>query len=80
MVGRKEKLRLVTGKQSEKEGVRKKKRGRLEREKQRKRERAERFEAAEEGVFQGCLTEILGVFLASCSLEKERTEKERGCR
>ena len=36
---------------------------------------AERFEAAEEEVLGGCVTEILGVFLASWSLEKERTEK-----
>ena len=40
------------------------------------REGAERFEAAEEGVFQGCLTEILGVFLASWSLEKENRERK----
>ena len=36
---------------------------------------AKRLEAAEEEVLGGCLTEILGVFLASWSLEKERTEK-----
>ena len=32
---------------------------------------AKRLEAAEEEVLGGCLTEILGVFLASWSLERE---------